>query len=782
MADASTPIVRLGTGSLGGKGRGFRFLHNLSDKFNMSTVIPDVELVVPRCFVLATSTFEDFMDDNELMKPALNASDDDELLGLYENAEFRPAVLSAMRTFLKNQTGPLAVRSSSLFEDAFMQPFAGIYKTVFLPNSEDSLDERLSQLSWAVKQVGAAPSALVALHARAPRPHRPSSFKEPPLLPTASAPTRLRSPPRHGSTPRPSLTFNLLYASTFSNLRSPPRHRSTPRPSRPRRGPTPRRRRTAPRRRRWLSSSSPSSAPPRTTTSTPPSPASPTRSTSTRCPTRTPAVAPVPPPPTPPPPPLATHAPPTSPPTRPHPPQPLARSTDCSRSPLVVGSSAAHGCAQVGLGLGASVVDGAPAVHFSLGDPSVLTGPELDTLPVTALDLSAQPRDGGAHLVQLSGLASHVLETVPRASAAVMAPEASRQLAASLTQDVHGEQVVFKRGFGDVVDDGATPTGTPDAAAGLQSVPLKQMLSGEVSVGPDARAAPAPPGHCPPVRPAPPLARHSPVGCARARAQVPLAKALSFLLRLGQAGLGCPVEIEFALKARKDAAERHQLHLLQIRPQATYVQRASDRFQFLPSADYAAVASTRALGHGRFEGITDVVYVSPERFDKGNTAAIAAEISKVNAALQKEGRKYLLMAPGRWGSADAASGIPVAWQDIDNSAFIVETVLDDATPVSQGSHFFQNIISFGLGYMTVDPSKQPSAEVAEYSFWDAQPAVASSTGDFVRHVRLDAPLEIVVDGQSRHGVVMKPGKPFDVYVGQVDAFMVLAQEQFNSSS
>jgi len=106
---------------------------------------------------------------------------------------------------------------------------------------------------------------------------------------------------------------------------------------------------------------------------------------------------------------------------------------------------------------------------------------------------------------------------------------------------------------------------------------------------------------------------------------VPLAKALSFLLRLGTAGLGCPVELEFALRARTAPDERHQLHLLQIRPQAQVARGrlAEDHFRFLPSADYAAVASTRALGHGRFEGITDVVYVSPERFDTAKTSAIA---------------------------------------------------------------------------------------------------------------------------------------------------------------
>ena len=109
------------------------------------------------------------------------------------------------------------------------------------------------------------------------------------------------------------------------------------------------------------------------------------------------------------------------------------------------------------------------------------------------------------------------------------------------------------------------------------------------------------------------------------------------------------------------------------------------------------------------------------------------------------------------GLKDAATGIPVAWPDIDNSAIIVETALDKHIPISQGSHFFQNIISFGLGYMTVDPEARPASEVADYKFWDTQSNVDHGT-QYVRHIQTDAPLEIVVDGTARTGVVMRPGQ------------------------
>ena len=252
-------------------------------------------------------------------------------------------------------------------------------------------------------------------------------------------------------------------------------------------------------------------------------------------------------------------------------------------------------------------------------------------------------------------------------------------------------------------------------------------------------------------------------------------QALSFLLRMGEIGLGCPVEIEFALKLRRSPSAKHELHVLQVRPQSEVAEPTASalRFRCLPSKRCAAVASARALGHGSFDDITDIVYVSPERMDMQKTKEIAIEISMLNRQLASAGRRYLLMAPGRWGTADAARGIPVSWMDIDNAGFIVESAVPGSSvPLSQGSHFFQNIISFGIGYATTDPSGE-GGEVADYSYWDSLPAVAESVPTrHARHVRMDRPLEIVVDGLSRQGVVMKPGHPFELHVGQVFATLL----------
>ena len=613
-ADATTPIVRLGSGSLGGKGRGFRFLHTLSDKIAMGTVIPDMELIVPQCYILSTSVFDDFMERNALTAPALNATSDAEVVRLFDEATLPDEVTKSLERYLETSSGPVAVRSSSLFEDAFMQPFAGIYESMLMPNQGDT-SSRLEQLQWAVKRVYASTFSQCAKDYAASMSNRTEEEKMAVIL-----------QPLVGTPDADGKFFYPTLAGVANSLDFYPLPHTAP----------------------------------------------------------------------------------------------------------------THGCAQVGLGLGAGVVDNNPATHFSLGDPTTLTGPKMAKLPVTALDLSAGP--GSSELVvTLADAADSALLTVRKSSGIELAPEASRSV--PLTQDVHGEKVVFKSSYGAVVDEtGGAAGGEP---AQLMSTTLPQLLAGEA----------------------------------------PLAKALSFLLRLGQAGLGCPVELEFALEARRAPDARHRLHLLQIRPQANFPPNTGERFGFLPSSDYAAVASARALGHGRFDGIRDVVYVSPERFDKMSTSEIAREISAVNSRLQAEGRKYLLMAPGRWGSGDSTSGIPVTWSDIDSSAVIVETALDEHVPVSQGSHFFQNIVSFGLGYMSIDTSKTEASEVADYAFWESMPPTEESVAaKYVRHVRLDTPLEVVIDAQSRNGVVMKPGKPFDVYVSQVDAFMALSREQFGSNA
>jgi hypothetical protein len=232
----------------------------------------------------------------------------------------------------------------------------------------------------------------------------------------------------------------------------------------------------------------------------------------------------------------------------------------------------------------------------------------------------------------------------------------------------------------------------------------------------------------------------------------PLPEALSFLLSIGKAGLSCDVEIEFAVNLH-EGDDLHELAFLQIRP-LVFGSRVEQLDLAGVTPAQAICISPAALGHGHLEGIRDLVYVPPEGFDRSCTLAIADEVADINARLKREERPYLLIGPGRWGSADPWLGIPVTWSQISGVRCMVETDMEEV-PVepSQGSHFFQNITSFGIGYFTVN--SRDSASILAFEWLNTQ--AARTTLRFIRHLRFDQPLEIVVDGRSRTGVIMQPG-------------------------
>ena len=229
----------------------------------------------------------------------------------------------------------------------------------------------------------------------------------------------------------------------------------------------------------------------------------------------------------------------------------------------------------------------------------------------------------------------------------------------------------------------------------------------------------------------------------------PLAHILRRLLQIGQAGMNRPVEIEFAVNLQ---AERSEFAIVQVRPS---VRGGEDDEQTdidaCPISD-ALCHSPHALGNGVIEGVQDVIYVKPERFDPGRTREIATQIGELNGRLMAENHPYLLIGPGRWGSSTTTLGIPVNWGQISAARIIVETTLENfIVDPSQGSHFFQNLVCFGIGYLTVDP-RADRGDI-DWAWLDAQPA--SSETEFLRHVRLEHPLEAHIDGRSSRAIVLK---------------------------
>jgi hypothetical protein len=181
----------------------------------------------------------------------------------------------------------------------------------------------------------------------------------------------------------------------------------------------------------------------------------------------------------------------------------------------------------------------------------------------------------------------------------------------------------------------------------------------------------------------------------------PLPQVLSDLLDLGRNGMGCPVEFEFSADLRTDKKHRGNFFILQIKPMAA----GDEHFDVQISDDdihSAFCYSTQSLGHGQIEEIADIIYVKPDRFDPSATVQITGEISRLNAVLLKAKRPYLLVGFGRWGSDDRWLGIPVKWSDISGVKVMVELRNEKlkADP-SQGSHFFQEITSLGIHYLTI---------------------------------------------------------------------------------
>jgi hypothetical protein len=234
----------------------------------------------------------------------------------------------------------------------------------------------------------------------------------------------------------------------------------------------------------------------------------------------------------------------------------------------------------------------------------------------------------------------------------------------------------------------------------------------------------------------------------------PLPDILTEILEIGRRGMGCPVEIEFAVNLPFNGEGQNEFALLQIRPMAI---SRHDRTVDITEADMATAFcySSMALGHGRDRSISDIIFVCPDTFNPSQTVAIAKEIGFLNGRLVATNRKYLLVGPGRWGSADRWLGIPATWSEISGVGAMVETRAEDlnADP-SQGSHFFHNITSLGISYLNL---VENGKDFIDWRWLETLP-VAEAT-EHVKHVNLERPITIKIDGKTSRAALMKPAPP-----------------------
>ena len=568
--DVGSGFTRLGSGSLGGKGRGLAFVNSLFNAYEIAGHVPGVRIFVPPTTVIATEVFDRFMEEARLSTLALQETEDARIREAFLAAPFPEEIRAALRALLTQVTYPLAVRSSSLLEDAPHQPFAGIYQTLMLPNRHTDLDVRLEELCRAIRLIYASTYSADSKSYIEATPNRLEEEKMAVVIQEVIG-------RRHGA---------YLYPDAAGVLRSFNYY-------------------------------------------------------------------------------------------------PIDR------------MKAEEGIASVALGLGRTVVDGGRCVRFSPAAPGCLyqfssTEDYLQNAQreFYALDLS-RPAPGGAGDAPDSNLALLDLETaaaheVLQAVGSVYSPE------------------------NDIVYEGVH-------RPGIKLVTMAGFLSG---------------------------------------AQFPLAETLRFLGEVGQAAFSGNVEIEFAIRLRPRAEGPHEFAFLQVRPLVLGSAAGDLRLSGIDPRR-AICISGGALGHGRFAGIADLVYVRPEAFDRSRTREIAAEVGAVNARLRQADRPYILIGPGRWGSADPWLGIPVTWAQISHVRCIVEDELHDIRVVpSQGTHFFQNITSFGIGYFTLG-SLDPRAHL-DQAWLDAQVPVWESA--HVRHLTFAQPLAVAVDGRQGLGVILKPGE------------------------
>lgn len=237
----------------------------------------------------------------------------------------------------------------------------------------------------------------------------------------------------------------------------------------------------------------------------------------------------------------------------------------------------------------------------------------------------------------------------------------------------------------------------------------------------------------------------------------PLAEILKMAMKYGEDEMRRPVEIEFAATMSTEMDKAGTFYLLQIRPIVDTKEMIDEDLNAV-SDERVVLRSDNALGHGVMNDIYDIIYVKTENYSAANNKEIAIEIEQINQEFLDSNQNYILVGPGRWGSSDSWLGIPVKWPHISAARVIVEAGLTNyRVDPSQGTHFFQNLTSFGVGYFTINSFMNDG--VYDQSFLNSQKAVAETK--YLRHVHFNQPLLVKMDGLKNTGLVMKPQNSFE---------------------
>jgi len=229
----------------------------------------------------------------------------------------------------------------------------------------------------------------------------------------------------------------------------------------------------------------------------------------------------------------------------------------------------------------------------------------------------------------------------------------------------------------------------------------------------------------------------------------PLVNIIKEIMRICENAMNNPVEIEFAVNLNPENSSYKFFNLLQIRPIVEDIIEDEINFSDIDVSE-SILYSEKVLGHGVIKGIYDLIYVKPDKFDSVNNRTVVDIIDRLNNQFVKADKNYILIGPGRWGSSDPWLGIPVVWSQISAARLIVESGLENyQIEPSQGTHFFQNLTSFKVGYFTINPFKNDG-------FWNLDflnSLNAEYEDDFVRHINFDKELLIKIDSKKSKGII-----------------------------
>ena len=554
-------FARCGNGALGGKGRGLAFLNHMLQRYDLYDKWQDVRVFVPRTMVITTDYFDQFIHDNGLQY-VINADlSDEEILAEFVAAALPIALRDALRHFIRVTHRPLAVRSSSKLEDSYYQPFAGVYSTYMIPNTENE-DQQLRLLSKAIKSVYAS------VYYAASRGYITSTGN---VL----------------SEEKMAIVLQEVCGEQEGNYYFP-----------------------------VISG--------------------------------------------------------------------VARSVNF----YPVGKEKPEdGIVKVAYGLGKVVVDGEQVLRFSPKYPK-------NVMQTSTVDLAMR-------------------ETQQSMLALSLSPEK------------------FKTSIDDAVNLERIPIhecGQFESLKFIASTYDRENMRIVDSCYPEGPRI---------VTFAPQLKFNT----------FPLADIVKQLLLIAEKEMKCPVEIEFAVNLEHSP---QIFHVLQIRPISADSLNAQVEWDKIDESG-AFLRSGNALGIGQIDDVSDIIYLRREAFDILHTREMAETIRQWNNQMRQEGKQYLLIGFGRWGSQISSLGVPVQWSDISEAKAIAECSLENfRIEPSQGSHFFQNLTSFNVGYINVDPWAR-TKDVCEWQQLDNLPAVEET--QYVRHVRLAQPLTMYIDGYNNRALI-----------------------------